>query len=493
MKRLIPILLLAILISGFALRIYDLQDAPLDYHATRQLHSALIARGMYAEQASAGEIEEWQRLEAIRQMKLEGIIEPPIMEWLASRWYLAVNGTQLWIPRLLAIIFWLLAALGIVCVAKDWIGWPGAIGALIFFLFYPYGVIASRSFQPESLLLATLIWGVWALLRWQREGTWKWAILAGIFGGLALLVKAVSVFFLFGAWVSVILIQPDWKKKIKSIQPWVAGTIVLLPTAIYTLFDILGSGNLAGQFGLRFFPSYWRDISFYVRWFFTLRKVVAFEWLLAGIVGWMLLEGGILKRALIGLWIGYFLLGLTLSHHIATHDYYSLPALIMVSLGSGALFGWIWQCVKKNGTRIALAGLLATTALTYGYEAYRTLKRTNFNDEIAFWIEMGNKLGRDAKVTALSEDYGYRLEYWGWVTPTAWMSSGDFSVRADAGNVIEFEQYFQQATQGSSLFLVTDLHEFEKQPQLKQTLEKGYELIEKNDRMLLFDLTRALK
>ena len=33
---------------GALIRFYDLTDAPLDFHPTRQLHSALIARGMAA-------------------------------------------------------------------------------------------------------------------------------------------------------------------------------------------------------------------------------------------------------------------------------------------------------------------------------------------------------------------------------------------------------------------------------------------------------------
>ena len=42
------IIILAVVL-GITVRFYDLTDAPLDFHPTRQLHSALIARGMYYE------------------------------------------------------------------------------------------------------------------------------------------------------------------------------------------------------------------------------------------------------------------------------------------------------------------------------------------------------------------------------------------------------------------------------------------------------------
>ena len=50
--------LLAFLL-GLAVRLYDLTDPPLDFHPTRQLHSALIARGMYYQ--NLDDIPDWQR------------------------------------------------------------------------------------------------------------------------------------------------------------------------------------------------------------------------------------------------------------------------------------------------------------------------------------------------------------------------------------------------------------------------------------------------
>ena len=65
-----------VLIFGlaFAIRLYDLTDLPLDFHPTRQLLSALKARGMYYQ--SRGDVPEWQRKFAVQQWRSKAEIEP---------------------------------------------------------------------------------------------------------------------------------------------------------------------------------------------------------------------------------------------------------------------------------------------------------------------------------------------------------------------------------------------------------------------------------
>ena len=83
---------LVIFVVGLAIRFYDLDDAPLDFHPTRQLHSALMARGMYYE--NLPNVPEWQRKLAVEQWKQEGLIEPPIMERLAALTYQIAGGGE---------------------------------------------------------------------------------------------------------------------------------------------------------------------------------------------------------------------------------------------------------------------------------------------------------------------------------------------------------------------------------------------------------------
>ena len=52
------LMIAVIVVVGLAIRLYDLTDLPLDFHSTRQMHSALIARGMYYQNLASAP--QWQ-------------------------------------------------------------------------------------------------------------------------------------------------------------------------------------------------------------------------------------------------------------------------------------------------------------------------------------------------------------------------------------------------------------------------------------------------
>lgn len=483
------LLVLVIFISGLAVRLYDLQDAPLDFHPTRQLHSALMARGMYFSLTSDTSITEDQRQLAIRQWHLEGLVEPPLLEWLVALTYRLAGGVYLWIARLYAIGFWLLAAFGVLLISKELIGPQGSLVSVALFLFYPYSIIASRSFQPETLLVASLVFSFWTAMKWHQHQTWKWAIAAGLVGGLAILIKAVAVFFVAGIWLSLLFSRMKVAEMIKNRQIWLIGILCLAPYGLFLLYANASVGGYSGQFSLRFFPQLWAQVGFYLRWVGTLRKAVGLEWLVLGLAGVWLAREKTWRWMLLGAWVGYFALGFTLSYHISSHDYYNLPVFLMISLGSGFLFqSAIHSESTKLLNRLAFLLLLLFAVAIYGYEAYGTLKKTNYSQETAFWEKMGTDLGMNSKVVALSEDYGYRLAYWGWLTPINWMSMDDIRLRTESGQGFDFRQYFESTVQDKDYFLVTQIDEWDRQPDLKNALVEKYPLVDETGRFLLFDL-----
>ena len=109
---------------ALAIRVYDITDLPLDFHPTRQLFSAAKARGMYYE--SLPDVPEWQREFAVQQWKTKSTIEPEIMERLATFFY-QYTGEQLWIPRLISAIFWLIGGIFIYLLARDMVSVDGGV------------------------------------------------------------------------------------------------------------------------------------------------------------------------------------------------------------------------------------------------------------------------------------------------------------------------------------------------------------------------------
>lgn len=180
---------------AIGIRMYDFDDPPLDFHPARQLHSALMARGFYLNMG--GNLPE-KTAEYMHEAMMRGMqepwIEPPIMEKITAYAYQIAGDADLRIPRGIAIFFWVLGGVGLAFWAAGSFSSAGVITLCSFYLFFPYNVIASRSFQPEPLMLCLIIWGLYALVSWlDRPGFWR-ALLAGVLIGLAILVKQVAVF-----------------------------------------------------------------------------------------------------------------------------------------------------------------------------------------------------------------------------------------------------------------------------------------------------------
>ncbi len=477
---------------GSVIRLYDLQDPPLDFHATRQLHSILMARGMYYE--SLPEALDWQRVMAVEQWRREGLIEPPIMEHLAAMAYRLAGGEYLWIPRLLSILFWMLGGVGIFFLVRELSDINGAVFGLAYFLLLPYGAIASRAFQPDPLLTTLIIFSWWGLIRWSSKPTWHRLVLAGLLSGAAILVKSTAVFFVGGACVGNILAGPGIKKSVRNIQVWVLGLLVVLPYAIFHFYGVYVSGLLTSQFALRFFPKMWLDPVFYLRWNGEISSVVGFPWFLVAVLATFLAMRKEQRGMVIGIWAGYFLYGMTFPYHITTHDYYQLPLIPLVAIGVslaasqvlGRLEGAVWF---RN---LTVVSVLLYAVTIQAWDTRVTLKRNDYRGEPAIWQELGEKLGHQSNFVSLSQDYSMRLEYWGWTLPINYMTSADIDYRALAGQVINKDALFHEQTAGKDFFVVTLFSELDNQPELKTMLETGYPILEKTGEYIIYDLRNPL-
>ena len=480
-----------ILVVGLGIRLYDLTDLPLDFHPTRQLFSALKARGLYA--TFATDMPEWQRQIAIRQWQQIGIIEPPIMEFLAAQTY-RLTGVQLWVPRVYSILFWMLASIPLYLLVLYLTDTPlaGLIGLAIY-VSLPYGGIASRSFQPDPLMVACIITAWWAMFSWYRKpSSWTRVILAGGFSGLAILVKNLAVFLILPPLLLLIWERFRWSAW-REPQAWTLLTLTALPAGAYTVYGIWISGFLKGQFSGRLFPQLWINQVFYIRWLGQIDRVGGSRYLFAlGLVGAFLVEETPKRRWLLTLWAGYLALGFAFSYHYMTHDYYHLPLIPLIAITITPLihygvrklqaqhFHWLGWSV--------LLGLFVILFINNIWDIRVTLKGNDYRHEAAYWARLGEKL-QNGNVMALTHDYGYRLAYWGWKDTGIWPTQGDLYLRELMGGSIEDALHeLQNRIRGYDYFLVTLMGEFENQPVLKQLLESNYPLLEKGDGYLIFDL-----
>jgi hypothetical protein len=104
------------------------------------------------------------------------------------------------------------------------------------------------------------------------------------------------------------------------------------------------------------------------------------------------------------------------------------------------------------------------------------------------WAQIGQTLGRDARVVGLTQDYGSRLAYWGWLDSAQWPAAGDLAYHVDLrGAQNDFEERFKNLTSKRDFFLVTLPNELALQPLLKERLAT-YPIFAQGDGYVIYDL-----
>jgi hypothetical protein len=199
----------------------------------------------------------------------------------------------------------------------------------------------------------------------------------------------------------------------------------------------------------------------------------------------------------IGLWIGYLAYGLTFPYYFITHDYYHLPLIPIVSIGLIPASDLILRQLASQGKswvwRAGFIGVLFLGIAVKVWDARVTLVRVDYHHEIAYWQQLGDKVGHDTKVIELSGDYGVRLAYFGWINGSEWAQTADTKLRQLAGqSQPDFAATFAEMTAGKDIFLVTSMSEWESQTDLQQYVTTHYPLIDQGDGYMIFDLRHPL-
>src|SRR5215210_7248230 len=176
LRLIVTCLLFAI---ALGLRLYGIDNLPMDVHIDRQYHAALIARGFY-EKIAFGESE---------SAPPDGIIEPPLLEAITSVIYYVFNGEYLWIPRLLSTIFWLTGGVFLYLIARSVFSPDAAVFSTAFYLFNPFSVLPSRAFQPDPLMIMMLLISILAIWRYHRHPSMTRLVVAASVSSLALFIK----------------------------------------------------------------------------------------------------------------------------------------------------------------------------------------------------------------------------------------------------------------------------------------------------------------
>ncbi len=481
-----------ILASGFITRMFDLTDPPLDYAAARQLRSAMITRGIYY--STLDDVPEWQSEIARKQQNIHGKIEPEIIENITAVTYRIIGEEKVWIARIYSSLFWVLGGLALYSLTRHMVSDDGGVIALIYYLFAPFGLVASRTFQPDPLMTAMIITAWMSFFHWYRTSSWKWAILAGISAGAAMYVKSTSIFFLLFGMASVVITRKKILDTLKDFQVWVIALLSGIPVLAYLIYGILITGEMESQLKGRFFPQMWSDPNFYLQWENAISNVTGhYLILIIGLIGLILIRQKRDRLLLLFIWLGYLLYGFGFSYHISTHYYYTLPVIPLLALSIGEIADRIFNWFKKAKlTSLVWVGtsLLLVACMVGGYYL---LNRKDFRHEPPYYQKVANFVEPEDKIVALSQDYGYRLSYFGWRVVFPWKGKEDLRyIELRDSEVDPFSERFSEYITDYDYFIITRMSEFRRQKELFNELNDYYPVLVEGGGYMIFDLRERL-
>ena len=484
----------SLFLIGFAMRLYWLNTPPLDFHPTRQYHSALIARSYYYELQK--DIPDWQRQVAARSAQREPSLEPPILETLAAFGYRIAGGEYLWIPRLLSILFWLIGGVFLYSIALKISSFEGSIVALAFYLLLPFGVQASTSFQPEPMMIMFLILAIYLILVYAESPSTQNLIMSAVFSSLAILVKPNNLFFVYGAYISITIYQQGGWRALFSRKSTVFFLISLLPALLFYGYGMFVAGYMRWKLQTSFIPQLLLQFNFWDGWLKRVRIVMGFTAFLGGALGVLLFRNGWQKFLLLGLWISYFVFVFAFTYHIHTHDYYHLPLILVVALswcsGATLLFQQInSQSKGKRWQFLLYTTILVAVILSAGTSIQAKRKSPNYEGHIQTAIAIGGMVNHSTQTVVLDEFDGKSLMYYGDFSGIYWPHGYDIR-DAKLWNEPEMtaKERFDMLNIDNTLhyFVITDLSELTAQRELNDFLRNNFTVLEENESYLIFDL-----
>jgi hypothetical protein len=274
----------------------------------------------------------------------------------------------------------------------------------------------------------------------------------------------------------------------------------VLPGAAWIIYGKLVLGIFGGDMSGRFIPSLLGSLAFYVQWQVMGVAVASGIGIMLGLVGLFIIRERVARSFLFGIWGAYLVFGLYFNYHISTHDYYSLPLIPIVAISLAPLgsmfFARLADIVPERGAgsgwvRSALSLILLFGVFSTMWGVRNQMKSVDYRPQEETWLEIGRVL-QDGSVEALTQDYGTWLAYFGWQNATIWPSYGDLSQADARGNIRDINKLFDDVAASKIYFLVTDMDDFKKQPELQKRLAE-YPIVRQGEGYLIYDLQHPLE
>jgi hypothetical protein len=474
-------------------RLVYVDEWPTPYHPMLQYQSAIVARKTWLRIRAATvtpEQQEWLQSSHVR------FTAPPLLPVLTAATYLVVGAELPWVSLIYNTLFWLLGSWFLFQLVKHICDSSFAATVSVgYYLLAPLGITVSRSFQPESLMTCGFLVALWHLVRTNGIQTWAQTVSSGLICASVLLIKPGILFFpLLAGYLAIAVKAHGWRQVLFSPQLYVFTGLMLIPSAVYSLVVLRDS------FSARFVPQLLAEAYFYRNWWALAGGSTGWVPLLVAILGslWLVRRRG--HYLGVGLLLSFLVYSLVFTWHSMTHDYYHVPLLtiIAISLGPAAcsleeneswrrLPAWTRGLV---GVSLLVWISIPTLAILLARQSQWAAQTATVQEIESF----RSTVPYGTHVLCLNPvDYGYPLEYHGWLATFYWPSEFDLlAERIRTGTVIPVATRFEQilCEEHPAFFVITEPPELKRQPEVAKLMDTRYSVCHRSRGVVIYDLRR---
>lgn len=475
-------LVLVVLGTALGVRLHEIDQPFVTFRAIRHYRSAIIARDFYYHMTSGIPQKIVEVADANRKIQQAG--EPPLMEWVACLTYELLGHENVAFPRSYAALAWVLGAIPLYFLALRVGSIRGALVACALYLFLPYGIVASRNFQPDALMTLISLCALLAMVRYheQPEGEGRFAVIALV--GLALLIKPMSLFLTVPVLIGLYLVRGKTPRRPGALIITIG--LCFIPALIYYGYGAVFGNFVRDQMHMRFVPHLLFTSFFWSGLLTQIRRVFTLPFWLIGLLGIVLSPRPTGRVLLAWLWIGWAAFAVAFTYHMPTHDYYHWPYIAAVALGVGAVISRLEEMVASRVPGPVLTAIAAVAGLAIAIlGAQAALPRLHIAgaaETLAQYRDIGIITDHDLRVLFLDPEYGYPLMYHAEVSGDTWPNQDDLAAEALGGaEAIDARGRYARdyGDFKPHYFVITDLESFDGQPDLQALLNERATLVKK--------------
>ena len=473
------IIISIILILGFVVRLYKINNPIADWHSWRQADTASVSR-IYLEKGINLLLPRYHDVSGIQS----GIKNPEGIRMVEFPFYNALNailaGTftnislEVW-ARLITISCAIITAFFLYLIGKRVLGkWAGLLTAF-FYLLIPYNIYFTRVILPDPMGVMFGVVSLWSFLEFTRSDKKYLLITSAIFFAMALLIKPYLGFYLFP--IIYLALKKYGMKSFFKNKKLIIGTIIYLAVVFVPFFIWRGweakfpegipfykwafNGNL-----IRFKPSWWY-------WIFGERL----GHLILGSLGVVPFVFGVLNTKVKNLFVQVFLGGAlfyvaAVAGANVMHDYYQILTIpvIALALASGAVYLWKAEHFNVFLRRIVLVVSIGVMLITGWNQIVG-----NFNVNHPEIVEAGAEVNKiTAKEALIVAPYNGDTAFLYQTGRSGWPAIDD-----SIDNII---------ANGADYYVSVDLGS----PDTKM-IESRFKTLKKTDRFIIVDLVNPIK